>query len=604
MKQWIDRVRLAHSGLPHSTPSGTPAASLPTAPPHSFGKNLELSPRMRALLWQRGFEQKDIALFLEPKLSHLGQPHAWPGIKEASELLCACLLEGKKLVVWGDYDVDGVTSTALVLQVLTHHGLPVQGYLPDRVKEGYGLNPESIERLAADGAEVLLTVDCGISDVEAVAHARACGMTVIISDHHLPPETLPDAQVLCNPHLGSCPCGSLAGVGVAFYLMAAVNTLLHPHTGQRMDMKKVLDLVALGTLADMAKLEGENRILVKKGLDIIAEGRRPGMSALKAVSNFSPAARLGAGQVVFNLAPRINAAGRMADAALALELLTTTDHDRAHEVAKLLDAHNTERRQEEDRVLQQALLQAEAQAASPALVVAGEGWNPGVIGIVASRLVENYHKPALVLCLQNVEQDAAPDGIFIPNPAPDTSTYKGSGRSLSGFDLYSALLQCSSHLLTFGGHKMAAGLRVQTTKLAAFREAFCQVACEVLGPEPRPGTLNLDGELNFAEASDFIFLKELELMQPFGVGNPEPVFRSPKLLVRKRKLFGPQRNHVNLELEDTTTKIVLHAKAWRSADSLPQSLEGARVQLAYSVGIDTYSGIANVDIKIKDILID
>ena len=550
--------------------------------PLNLADSLDGSPRLASILWRRDLnDADDMGLFLSPMLRHLARPAAWPGVSAAADLLVQGLLAGKRLAVWGDYDVDGVTATALVMQVLHHHGFPVEWHLPDRQAEGYGLNVEHVEQLAAAGVDMLLTVDCGISDTAAVARARELGMRVVVSDHHLPPETLPEADVLCNPRLEDCPCASLAGEGVAFFIMAEVNARLAALGRPKLDMRQTLDLVALGTLADMVALEGQNRILVKNGLLKVAEARRPGLAELKVVSGFQPLAFLGAGQVVFSLAPRINAAGRMADAALALDLLCCDEHDRAADLARRLDAHNAERRREEERIVEEARVQAEACLADPALVLAGEDWNQGVIGIVASRMVELYNKPALVLCA-------------------DGDTLKGSGRSIASFDLHRGLTRCADVLVAYGGHRMAAGVRVEPGRLTEFRERFLSVARAELGDKPLPPVLTLDGELDFAAASDFTFLKELEMLQPFGVGNPEPVFASPPLTVRRRKLFGPQRNHVNLELQDESCGVVLHAKAWRQADALPPSLEGKRLRLAYSPSIDMYNGVAGVDVKIRD----
>lgn len=550
--------------------------------PTDLAGTLGVSPRLASLLWRRNLDGTPaMEQFLSPLLRHLARPDAWPGVSAAADVLLQGLQDGRRLAVWGDYDVDGVTGTALVIQVMRHHGFPVEWHLPDRQAEGYGLNVAHVEQLASAGVGMLLTVDCGISDTAAVARARELGMRVVVSDHHLPPATLPEADVLCNPRLADCPCPSLAGVGVAFFLMAELNGRLAALGHPKLDMRKTLDLVALGTLADMVALEGQNRILVKNGLLKLAEACRPGVAELKVVSGFQPLAVLGAGQVVFSLAPRINAAGRMADAALALEMLCCDDHNRAADLARQLDAHNAERRREEERIVEEARVQAEACLNDPALVLTGAGWNQGVIGIVASRMVELYNKPTLVLCA-------------------DGETLKGSGRSISPFDLHAGLTRCADVLIGYGGHRMAAGVRVEPGRLEEFRECFLAVVRAELGDKPVPPALTLDGELDFAAASDFTFLKELEMLQPFGVGNPEPVFASPPLVVRRRKLFGPQRNHVNLELEDESSGVVLHAKAWRQAETLPASLEGKRLRLAYSPSIDMYNGIASVDVKIRD----
>ena len=541
-----------------------------------------ISERFARILRLRGLDDPArVEEYLNPGLRYLAPPEQWPGMARAADILASGLKAGKKLAVWGDYDADGVTSTALVRQVLGHYGYDVLWHLPDRLSEGYGMNVAGVERLAAQGAQLLLTVDCGISDIQAVAHARELGMTVVVTDHHLPPESLPEADVLCNPRLKDCPCAALAGVGVTFFLMAALNARLASPGKPRLDMRRTLDLVALGTLADLVDLEGQNRILVKNGLLVLAEASRPGVSELKAVSGYSPLAMMGAAQVVFSLAPRINAAGRMASAETALDLLCAGDCHSAAVLAQKLDGYNTARRQEEDRITEEAMAQAESSLDEPALVIVGSSWKQGVIGIVASRLVEKYHKPVIILC-------------------EDGDTLKGSGRSISAFDLHGGLAHCAGELLAYGGHRMAAGLRVHPDNLEKFRKHFMEVVREALGPDPVPAVQLIDDELDFRAASDFTFLKELELMQPFGMGNPEPVFQSPPLLVRSRRLFGPLKNHVALELRDESCGVTLTAKAWRQAAQFPASLEGTRIQLAYSPSIDLYNGAASVNVRIRD----
>jgi len=534
------------------------------------------------MLWRRGLgSPEEIDVFLSPGLRHLAPPEAWPGMERGAQALAEGLLAGKKIAVWGDYDVDGVSSAVLVQDVLATHGITALVHLPDRRSEGYGLNEASLERLAAQGVQLLLTVDCGISDVQAVDKARALGMCVVISDHHLPPSELPKAHAICNPRLAACPCPHLAGVGVAFFLMSALNALLAPHTGARHDMRETLDLVALGTLADVVRLSGQNRILVKNGLLKIAQAARPGMAALKEACGFHAAASLSGSQVVFSLAPRINAAGRLGNAHPAFELLQTADRCKALELARSLDDMNARRRVEEERMYLEASAQAERHKSAMGLVLYRPDWHPGVIGIVASRIVEDMYRPTLILC-------------------DDQGCLKGSGRSIAEFDLYGALSGLEDLFLAFGGHKLAAGVRLESGKLEELRTRFDAAARERLGDAPPVAGLTLDGELGFDQAADFTFLKELELLQPFGSGNAEPVFASPPLMVRKRRAFGSEKNHVALEVEDTRCGITLHAKAWRQAGALPAGVCGRRIRLAYTPRMDSWNGAPSVDVRIKD----
>jgi len=538
------------------------------------------------MLWRRGFRDRGaIDSYLSASLRELTPPSSWPQIPHAAEKIASGLLSGKRFAIWGDYDVDGITATAVVLDVLGAHGFTLARHLPDRLAEGYGLNVAGIEKLAAQGCEMLLTVDCGICDSAAIARANELGMTVIVSDHHLPGASLPPADAIVNPRMaGAWPCRHLAGVGVAFYLMAAVNALLAPHTGFRYKMDCALDLVALGTLADIMRLEGENRILVRGGLAHMAKNCRPGIAALKVVGGMDLAGNVSGDQALFRLAPRINAAGRMGDPELALKLLRARDYAGALPLAEELDARNNARKAEEKRIFQEAAAQAEdlrGKRDYAGLVLYGADWHPGVVGIVASRIVDAYQRPALVLC-------------------KDGATLKGSGRSIPNFDLHAALCGMADCLLGFGGHSQAAGVRLEESRLEEFRGKFHEACLKKLGGRPAQPSILLECELDFSRASDFEFLRELELMQPFGPGNAEPVFASPPLLVKKRSYLGHGQEHVLLKVEDQKSGVTLSAKAWRMAGELPPSLVGQHIRLAYTPRVDCYNGMPSIDLGIKD----
>ncbi|WP_028587329.1 single-stranded-DNA-specific exonuclease RecJ [Desulfocurvus vexinensis] len=542
-----------------------------------WARRLEVSPLIASLLWRRGLTSlAEMDVYLSPGLRHLSPPGSLPGLTEAAAVLAQGLAEGRTLCVWGDYDVDGVTATALVTDFLARRGLAARHFLPHRVQDGYGLSREGIEALAAQGVDLLLTVDCGVTSHAEIARARELGMTVVVTDHHLPgPEGPPPAHAVANPRLGPCPCPDLAGVGVAFLLMAAVNRLL---PGEPVDMRPLLDLVALGTVADVVRLQGENRILVKNGLLLIAEARRPGIAALKEASGYAPGVELGAGQVGFSLAPRINAAGRMDHAQAALDLLLAPDYETARPLAGRLDALNSKRRGQEDAILAEALAQAETFPDSPGLVLFAPHWHPGVIGIVASRLVERHYRPTLVLC----EEDGR---------------IKGSGRSTREFDLHRGLGECAALLERFGGHKQAAGLALAPDNLDALRTRFNEAVTAQCGPAPLTPTLLVDAELPLGAIS-FDLLKELEMLQPFGPANAEPVFTSPPVKVRDLRVFG--KDHVKLSLMDQTSGTILQAKAWRQAAHMPQTLRGQTIRVAFCPKIDRYQGTASIELLLKD----
>ncbi len=554
-----------------------PRASEP-APPMlaEWASALSISPRIAELLWHRGQRSKEaMDVFLCPGLRHLMPPSAIPGLSDAAAALAEGLSRGKKLAVWGDYDVDGVTSTALMVDFLRRRGVTAGHYIPVRLEEGYGLSCAGLEKLAASGVGMVLTVDCGISAVEEARRARELGLDLIVTDHHLPGPELPEARAVANPKLGDCPGSDLAGVGVAFFLACALNRLL---PGEALDMRQFLDLVATGTLADVVSLTGQNRILVKNGLLLLREAARPGFFALKEAAGYYAKAPLEATQVTFGLAPRINAAGRLGKADEALALLLAPDIETARPLAASLDAINTQRRQEETEISAQAMEQAQAQAGEPAMVLYSPQWHQGVIGIVASRVVENHYRPALVI-------------------TEDQGKLKGSGRSIPEVDLYEALSECSHLLLGFGGHRQAAGMSLAPENLDALRETFRAAVLKQLGPVMPTPTLRLDGEMPFSEVHQAL-LKELDLLGPFGCGNPEPVFCSPPVDVRNRRVFGA--NHVLLEVRDPGAGVTLRAKAWRMAEEIGPEVQGKQVRLAFTPRLDTYNGLCSVELRLKD----
>ncbi|MFW6324793.1 MAG: single-stranded-DNA-specific exonuclease RecJ, partial [Desulfovibrionales bacterium] len=396
---------------------------------------------------------------------------------------------------------------------------------------------------------------------------------------HLPGPQLPACRGLVNPKLKPCSCTDLAGVGIAFFLAASLNRLL---PGEPLDVRQFLDLVALGTVADVVPLTGQNRILVKNGLLLLNSPDRPGVKALKEVCGFAAESRLGSGEISFGLAPRINAAGRMGDPTSALELLLTRDGDSAKKLAEGLNALNAERKKEEERILSEAVKQASQCQDSPGLVLHGS-WHQGVIGIVASRIVEQFHRPSIVLC-------------------EDGDELKGSARSIPGFDLYEGLTSCQDILLRYGGHAQAAGLTLAPDSLESFRELFSAAVREQIGerlPEP---TVTVEEELGF-DRIDPVLLGELELLQPYGLGNPRPLFASPPLEVRKQNFFGNGK-HVGLDLRDTAGKITYRGCAFRQAEHVQElsPLTGKTVRVAFTPRTSTFNGMSRIDLAVKHFL--
>lgn len=539
-----------------------------------------LSPFIAQIMYTRDIQTDEVEEYLMPQLRFLRKTGIEESFQSGVELLAQALLSGKKVAVWGDYDVDGVTSSALVHDIITAHGFSLYCHIPKR-DDGYGMTKEGIAFLHTQGIQTIITVDCGITDRESVAFARTLGIDVIITDHHIPPQELPEAVAICNPKLCSTAYQHFAGVGVAFLVMAMLNTYLEQHTGIRVDMRTVLDLVALGSIADLVPLHGQNRIMVKNGLLVLKEAKRIGIRALKEVTGIRGNAPITAGQVGFTLAPRINAAGRMGEAKEAWKLLTTKDKEEAQNLAHTLNAYNEERQRQEEQMTKEAKLQAEYHSSNASLVVYKEEWHHGIIGIVASRLVETYNKPTIVLCKEG-------------------DTIKGSARSIPELDMYDALLECSDLFIRFGGHTAAAGMSLPIDNLETLRSRFEHAVIHRIGTTPYIPALRMDGVLSFAFAKESTFKEDLESLQPFGIKNPEPVFLSPPLTIQSIQYFGNASIHANITLYDPTTGITLQAKAWHLASEFSSVHIGKNIEIAYSPTIEEYKGIPHTTVKLRD----
>ncbi len=476
-------------------------------------KGLSLPPLVALILSSRHITSPSQARdFLYSRLQNLPAPSQLPDLDKAVNRIVIALEHGEQMAVYGDYDVDGVTATALLVHFLLRLGGKVRWYLPHRVQEGYGLNSGALHRLHGQGVGLVITVDCGSTDPEAIQLAGELGMDVIVTDHHQPPSHLPVANALVNPKLSeeAEELQDLAGVGVAFYLVTALRTHFR-HLGRWTDsdqpnLKDYLDLVALGTLADMVPLTSTNRILAGVGLRELSRTSRQGLRALKEVCGLAKG-QVSDWDVLFRLGPRLNAAGRLGNGALALQLLLSTDQTEARKLAGELDRLNRQRQRAEDRLLAETLRLIEADASlrkSSSLVLASPGWHKGLLGLVASRLVERFNKPTILLT--QVDQH-----------------WEGSGRSFGTFDLYQALACCKDHLVRYGGHRLAVGLGLKQEQLPRFRDAFQSIVKEAIPQETMPRTRKVDALVQLEEITPGL-MTFLERMQPFGIGNPEPIF--------------------------------------------------------------------------------
>jgi len=496
---------------------------------------LQIRPLAARLLVNRGITSIEAAReFLTPSLQRLHDPFLMRGMAEAVNRLTRSIQSQESIVIYGDYDVDGITATAVLSWFFRDIGVPVPYYLPHRMREGYGLNAEAIRKLADQGTRLLITVDCGITGHHEVQLARRLGMDVIVTDHHQVPPTLPDAVAVLNPHQSECgyPAKELAGVGVAFKLVMALRGRLRQEArwaGKTPNLRRHLDLVALGTIADIAPLQGENRILVKHGLQELTRSQKLGVQTLKHVTHIAEQ-NIGPRQVGFTLAPRLNAAGRLAAAQAGVELLLSENAEQAEKLALYLDSVNRERQ------LAQAQIYAEAKAAIEAdgradsrwaIVLASEHWHPGVVGIVASKLVEEYGRPTVLIGLEG-------------------DTGKGSGRSIAAFHLYNALVACRELLAGFGGHEHAAGIRIHREQVPRFEETLNRVAGEQLTRVDCTPLLPIDAEVRLQEIDDSL-LQFIERLEPFGEGNPQPLLLARGVeIAGAPTLVGREQQHLRL----------------------------------------------------------
>jgi single-stranded-DNA-specific exonuclease len=544
------------------------------------------------VLGQRGYETPEAArAFLKPELSQLHEPAAMPGLMLAADRLVAAARAGEPIVIYGDYDVDGITGSAILWQALRLADANVRVYVPHRLEEGYGLNMEAVEKLAAEGARVLVTVDCGISGVAEAARAQELGLDVIITDHHEPnPALLPPALALVNPKLPDSPYPfkELSGAGIALKLAWAIGQKLSQRQRVSDAFREFLisatGLAALGTIADVVPLVGENHVIASFGLRALGAAKNPGIAAIIEVAGITGKA-IEADHVGFMIGPRLNAAGRMGHAREAVELLTTAGPEAARTIAKELDRRNRERQELEKQIL----AEAEAQAAATfrperdaAIVLSGAGWHTGVIGIVASRIVERYWRPTFLI------------GITEGHA-------QGSGRSIAGFHLYQALVACEKHLTNYGGHAMAAGIRLSEAAVPAFREAFLAQAAKMLSPEQLKARLTVDAEANIADM-DVATVRLLEHMGPFGAGNPRAVFavREVKLAAPPRRI-GRRGDHLEMHL--THGGRARRALGWNMGAACDALGRAGSCGAAFTCRVSNFSGKPEVELHLKDLWI-
>lgn len=542
---------------------------------------LGISPLVASMLARRGIQDMAAALrFLDGGLDDLYSPQLLPEADKAAQRLKEAIGNKERILIYGDYDVDGITSTALILRVLRKLNIKeIMYFIPRRLEEGYGLNRTVLEKAVKNGCRVILTVDCGISGIDEAQYLLDNGIDLIITDHHEPPECLPAAYAVINPKVPSAnyPCSHLAGVGVAYKFLQA---LAEYFPEIRPAMEENLDLVAIGTVADVVPLLDENRIFVREGLKQLTRTTNLGLQTLLHRIGLEPP--LTAEQVGYIIGPRINACGRLNAPTVALQLFLATDPVEALRLADALEEANKKRQSVEEKVMREALTTLETKFDPErdfALVLAGEGWHPGVIGIVASRITERFYRPTVMIGMEN-------------------GTGKGSARSIPGFHLYHAFQACSERLVRFGGHEMAAGLTIDEEQIPDFRSALNELAKEELTVEKLQPVLLAEEEVQLSQVN-MALIEEILRLAPFGVGNPAPVLIARNLQVLSGKTVGEGARHLKLKLGDgQSSRNGIGFNLGKYSDEV---LEAKQVDLAFTVEKNTWNAVTDVQLVIKDV---
>ncbi|MDF2590648.1 MAG: exonuclease RecJ [Clostridia bacterium] len=558
-----------------------------------YNKSYELTEQLKSMynvsemfartLINRGLDDIDkVNRFLKADISDLYDSFLLTDMENAVDRILMAIEENEKICIYGDYDVDGITSTALCVNILRKLEADVMYYIPVRAEEGYGLNSEAIDYIAEQGVNLIITVDCGIRSVDVVEKVNEKGMNIIITDHHECGDILPDACAVVNPHRNDSgyPFKELAGVGVAFKLMQGITESI----GYRELLYDVIDIAAIGTIADVVPLLDENRIIVKNGLEKLMSTENIGLKALIDTCDLADK-QISSYNIAFIIAPRINAAGRLADAGRCVELLITDDEALAYEIAKELEVENKERQRIEAEILEQAIAKVNEDkdfANSRVLILDELNWHPGVIGIVASRIVEQFSKPAVLI-------------------GRDMEVGKGSGRSMSGFNLYEAMNRCSELFEKFGGHEMAAGLTIKSNKIDAFRKKINEIADEMLqGKELLPEIL-VDYKLEPTDINLQV-AKQLKELEPFGMGNPNPNFVCRNMQVIDKKQVGANNKHLSLNLYDGNNNV--KAIAFNMGNLYNVLSSSRKIDIICCMDINQWNDNETVQLVIKDIKIN
>jgi single-stranded-DNA-specific exonuclease len=574
-----------------------------------LARSLGVSPVVAQVLINRGLRTPELAKhFLDAPLNDLHPPAALPGAVEAAERIFQTVQQGKRVCVYGDYDVDGITGTSIFWQVLRLLNATADYYLPHRLDEGYGLNAKALRSIADSGAALVVTVDCGISGVAEAEEARRLGLELIITDHHQPKEILPDAAVLVHPRLPGreSPLCELSGAGVAFKVAWALcQRACGSEKVTPVFREFLLDgvaLAALGLVADVVPLTGENRVFVRHGLARLSKKRSPGLDALLETSGLAAKTPLLADDVSYKLAPRLNAAGRLGPARLVVELLTTASAERALELARQLEVNNQQRQQLERRTLSQAKerVEAEGLAQAPALVLDSPDWHPGIIGIVAGRLADQFARPALLIATPSLEPRVPVEGLGENEAGSrDARVGHGSARSVPGLPLHETLQECSDLLIGHGGHAAAAGFRINPKLIDAFRERICAAVARRFDAGLPPPVHVIDAEVPLGSLT-FDMVRDLDRLEPFGSDNRRPLFLSAGLqVVGSPSLVGGGHRHLNFKVRQANT--IFKAIAFSLGERVEELMsERGQCSLVFTPRLSEWNGSRRIELEVVD----
>lgn len=540
-------------------------------------KKHNINQLLATILVNRGIiEESQIEKFLNPKRSDFYNPYEMPDMEIAVKRIVKAIENKEKTIIYGDYDVDGITSVTVLKSFLQERGLEVDEYIPNRLEEGYGLNKTAVEGIAKQGYTLMITVDCGISAIEEVKYANELGIETIITDHHEPGNELPEAIAVVDAKRkdNTYPFRNLAGVGVVFKLIQAIGIEL------RLDEKKYLkylDIVCIGTISDIVPLVDENRVIVKLGLKLVEQTRNLGLRAILQASGYS---KIDSGTISFGVAPRINACGRMGHQEDALELFLSKDINQVNELTQKLNEYNRLRQETERNIYTDAIMQIERDglAEKDTIVVMGKNWHHGVIGIVSSKITEMYFKPSILLC---EEGDCG----------------KGSGRSIPGFDLHEALTQCNEYIDKFGGHSMAVGINVKKDKFEEFKKELEKIAQEKHIEEIVP-ILKIDAQISLDEINKEM-VESLKELEPFGEENKTPLFAFKNLKIDSIRALS-EGKHLKLTVKDN--KNIVNAIGFNLGELSNDYRIGDKVDIVGNLEVNSFNGVENIQINIKDIM--